>query len=445
MVLLDQSSAVAPAVHAGSATARPSRAAATHRNPVPASTVCRLCGETLHTVFADLGATPLANSYLRLEQLGQMEPYYPLRVFVCERCWLAQVESVVSTHTIFGHYDYFSSYSESLLARSRAFAAGAVTRLGLQRGDTVVEVASNDGYLLQFFRDLGMNVLGIEPAANVAAEAVGRGIATRVAFCGLDLGRELAAQGVRGRLVVANNVIAHVPDLHDFVGGLEAILAPGGLVSVELHHLLSLITHGQFDTIYHEHFQYFSLATARRALAAHGLRVVDVETVPAQGGSLRIYACRDDDRSWSETRRVAEVLAEEDAAGLERLETYLRVGERLAGVKLQLLSFLVSAREAGKTVVAYGAAAKGNTLLNYCGIDSDLVSFAVDRSTHKQGLFLPGSRIAIHSPDRVSETKPDYLLVLPWNLQDEIVAQMSYVRDWGGRFVVPIPELHVLP
>jgi hypothetical protein len=395
-------------------------------------------------VFADLGTTPLANSYLRPEQLGQMEPYYPLRVFVCERCWLAQVESVVSAQTIFGHYDYFSSFSESLLARSKAFAAGAVTRVGLERGDTVVEVASNDGYLLQFFRELGMNVLGIEPAANVAAVADGRGVPTRVAFCGLGLGRELAAQGVRGRLVVANNVIAHVPDLHDFVGGLEALLAPGGLLSVELHHLLSLITHGQFDTIYHEHFQYFSLATARRALAAHGLRVIDVEDVPAQGGSLRIYACRNEDATWTESRRVAAVLAQEDAAGLERLETYAAFGDRLAGVKLELLAFLVSAKQAGRTVVAYGAAAKGNTLLNYCGIDADLVSFAVDRSPHKQGLFLPGSRIPIHSPDRVREARPDYLLVLPWNLQAEIVEQMSYVRDWGGRFVVPIPSLHVL-
>jgi SAM-dependent methyltransferase len=395
-------------------------------------------------VVADLGATPLANSYLRPEQLGQMEPYYPLRVFVCERCWLAQVESVVSAETIFGHYDYFSSFSESLLARSKAFAAGAVTRVGLRPGDRVVEVASNDGYLLQYFRELGMDVFGIEPARNVAVDAIDRGVPTHVGFCGVSLGRELASQGIRARLVVANNVIAHVPDLHDVIGGLEALLAPGGLLSVELHHLLSLITHGQFDTIYHEHFQYFSLATIRRALAAHGLRVVDVEDVPAQGGSLRVYACRDEDRSWTESRRVADVLAEEDAAGLERIDTYRTFGERLAGVKLELLAFLVAAKQAGHTVVAYGAAAKGNTLLNYCGIDADLVSFAVDRSPHKQGLFLPGSRIPIHPPDRVRDAKPHYLLVLPWNLQDEIVSQMSYVRDWGGRFVVPIPTLHVL-
>jgi SAM-dependent methyltransferase len=352
---------------------------------------------------------------------------------------------VVSAQTIFGHYDYFSSFSDSLLAQSKAFAADAVTRLGLKPGDTVVEVASNDGYLLQFFRELGMNVLGIEPAANVAAEAVRRGVPTRVAYCGMDLGRELEAQGLQSRLVVANNVIAHVPDLHDFVGGLEKLLAPGGLVSVEMHHLLNLITHGQFDTIYHEHFQYFSLAAVRRVLSAHGLRVVDVENVPAQGGSLRIYACRDGDRSWTESRRVDEVLALEEAAGLKRRDTFLRFGERLTRVKLELLEFLVAAKQARRTVVAYGAAAKGNTLLNYCGIDTSLVSFAVDRSPHKQGLFLPGSRIPIHSPDRVREAKPDYLLVLPWNLQQEILEQMSYVRDWGGRFVVPIPTLRVLP
>lgn len=404
---------------------------------------CRLCGEPLHTVFADLGATPLANAYLRPDQLGHAEPRYPLRVFVCEGCWLAQVERVVSPEQLFERYDYFSSFSESLLARSKAFAADAVARLGLQPHELVIEVASNDGYLLQFFRALGLRVLGVEPAANVAAVAIDQGIDTHVGFCGVEVGRALAARGLQSRLVVANNVIAHVPDLHDFIGGLEGLMAPGGFLAVEFHHLTNLLVHGQFDNIYHEHFQYFSLATARRALATHGLRIVDVEELPTQGGSLRVWACRAGNTTWSEGPRVAEVLAREEAAGLERIETYRAFGQRLAGVKHELLTFLDSAKQAGKTVVAYGAAAKGNTLLNYCGVDTSLVRFAVDRSPHKQGLFLPGSRIPIYHPDRVAEVKPDYLLVLPWNLEEEIAEQMSYIREWGGRLVVPIPTLRV--
>jgi hypothetical protein len=307
----------------------------------------------------------------------------------------------------------------------------------------VIEIASNDGYLLQYFLARGLDVLGIEPAANIAAVARSKGIPTVERFFGSDLARELAAQDSRPSLIVANNVLAHVPDINDFVAGLRLLLKPGGLITLEFHHLLRLMTRRQFDTIYHEHFQYLSLMTASSALATHGLAVIDVEEITAQGGSLRVYAQRRED-AGEPSPKVSHVLAAEQEAGLATLAPYLRFPRQIAAVKLQLLAFLVAARQAGKGVVAYGAAAKGNTLLNSCGIDCDLVDYAVDRSPHKQGLFLPGSRIPIYHPDRVLETKPDYLLILAWNLRDEIASQMSVIRDWGGRFVVPIPELAVV-
>jgi SAM-dependent methyltransferase len=411
----------------------------------PGRAACRFCGTPLRHVFADLGATPLANSYLRPEQLSQVELHYPLRVFVCERCLLVQLESFAAPELIFSNYAYFSSYSDTLLHHSKAYADMISDRLELGAGDRVVEIGSNDGYLLQYFQEKGLTVLGIEPAANIAEVAVRKGIPTEVRFFGSEAAHELAAEGRRARLLVVNNVLAHVPALNDFVAGLKILLQPRGVVTLEFHHLLSLIANRQFDTIYHEHVQYFSLATARDVLAAHGLMVFDAEELSTQGGSLRIYACHQGDFRGRLSINAAGILAKEEAAGLSNIECYLSFSERVKELKLHLLSFLVDARRAGKSVVCYGAAAKGNTLLNYAGVRADLVDYAVDRSPHKQGLYLPGSRIPICHPDKVKETRADYLLILPWNLQEEIVEQMSHIRAWGGRFVVPIPELKVLP
>ena len=396
----------------------------------------------------DLGATPLANAYLRPEQLTDVEEYYPLRLVRCERCFLVQVEAVVPPRVLFRDYAYFSSYSDTLLRESKQYALSICERLGLAEGDRVVEIASNDGYLLQYFLERGLNVQGIEPADTVAAAAVRKGIPTLVRFFGTEVARELAAEGRRGHLIVANNVLAHVPDPGDFIDGLKILLEPGGTITIEFHHLLSLIEKGQFDTIYHEHFQYLSLTTAMETLAARGLTVVDVDEIPAQGGSLRLYIRHTEDVAEGRVHagpKVANLLARELAAGVRTREVYQRLGERIRTMKLQLLSFLVTARQAGQSVVAYGAAAKGNTLLNYCGVHADLIDYVVDRNPHKQGMYLPGSRVPIVHPERVMATRPDYVLVLPWNLSAEIIEQMSDIRNWGGRFVIPVPELTISP
>lgn len=387
---------------------------------------------------------PLANAYLRADRLDAPEPAYPLQVRLCEHCLLAQLDAVVTPDEFFTHYDYFSSYTSSLLTYSKHFAHETATALGLTRGDRVIEVASNDGYLLQYFAEFGMDVLGIEPAANVAAVALQRGIATHVGFFGATTARALTAFTRRARLIVANNVVAHVPDLHDFISGFDPLLAEGGVVSLECHHLLSLLEHRQFDTIYHEHLQYFSLHTLGRALAAHGLRVFRAWRIPTQGGSLRVWACRESDPAHPDDASVAEILAAEDAAGLCSLDTYRQFGRDLVDLRTTILAFLTTARSEGRVVAGYGAAAKGNTLLNYCGVTADLMPFVVDLSPHKQGLFLPGSHIPIYHPDVVASRKPDYLFLLPWNIQREIMEQMAGIRDWGGRFVVPIPTLRVL-
>ena len=410
-------------------------------NPVP---VCRRCRANLSSPVIDLGATPLANAYLDSEDLAKVEAYYPLRAYLCEQCQLVQLEAVASPESIFGHYAYFSSYSKTLLQHSEQFAAAVITRLGLKPGDRVMEVASNDGYLLQFFQKQGLKVLGIEPARNVAAAAIERGVPTVSRFFGTEVARALKAERGQPRLLVANNVVAHVPDLNDFLGGLKVLLAPGGMLSLEFHHLLCLVEQAQFDNIYHEHFQYFSLTSAAHALGAHGLTVVDVEELPTQGGSIRVYARHSDDPDAVPSAQVAALREREARAGLGNPATYHALGARVLAIKLALLEFLVSAKKAGKSVVCFGAAAKGNTLLNYCGVHADLVDYAVDSSPHKQGLYLPGSRIPIDSPDRIAETKPDYVLILPWNLCKEITTQMAGIREWGGQFVVAVPELRVL-
>jgi hypothetical protein len=356
-----------------------------------------------------------------------------------------QLDTIVDPQRIFTDYPYFSSYSDTLLASTSQFVERISARLGLKPGDRVIEIASNDGYLLRGFVERGIDVLGIEPAANVARIATGKGIPTLVRFFGSDVARLLTGNGTRPRLVVANNVVAHVPDINDFLAGVKLLLGPGSLATLEFHHLQSLIEQCQFDTIYHEHCQYLSLYTVRMALATHGLAVTDVERIPAQGGSLRVYVQRQEDTPGAASPAVEGVLAAEEAAGLRDLASYERFSEDVAAIRSALVSFLERAKQAGEAVVCYGAAAKGNTLLNSCGIGTGLVQYAVDRSPHKQGLFLPGSHIPIHAPGRVMETRPAYLLILPWNLKNEIMEQMSPIRNWGGRFVVAVPRLQVLP
>ncbi len=404
---------------------------------------CRLCAHALTDPVIDLGTTPLANAYLHPDDLAETQHAYPLRAFLCDCCGLLQLEAVATPESIFLDYAYFSSVSTTLLEHSKAFADTVVERLGLQRGDKLVEIASNDGYLLHFFKELGLDVLGIEPAKNIAAEAVARGIPTLSRFFGADVAAEIAADHGQPRLIVANNVMAHVPDLNDFLAGIKLLLAPGGTVSLECHHLLCLVEQGQFDNIYHEHFQYFSLASAQHGLAAHGLKVIDVEELPTQGGSIRVWATHDD-AAASVSPRVAALLEREARTGLAKASTYRELAARIGDIKAGLLAFLDGAKRAGKSVVCFGAAAKGNTLLNYCGVEAGQVEYAVDSSPHKQGLFLPGSRLPIHDPSRVSETRPDYLLILPWNLCQEITTQMTGIREWGGQFVVAVPELRVL-
>ncbi len=405
---------------------------------------CRSCGAPLERSFVDLGETPLANACLSQADLARPEARYPLHARVCGDCFLVQVEAAVPPEALFSDYAYFSSYSETWVAQARRFSAAARARFGLGCESRVVEVASNDGYLLRHFAAAGVPVLGIEPAANVAQVAEAAGVPTLTRFFGRALARELVDEGRAADLLVANNVLAHVPDLNDFVAGLAALVAPAGVVSIEVPHLLRLIEGVQFDTIYHEHFSYFSLLAAERVLARHGLRVFDVEALESHGGSLRILAAREA-AARAEGPGLARVRAAERAAGLGRLEAYAGFAARVAKAQASLIAFLERARREASTVAAYGAAAKGNTLLNSCGVGRDDIIGVADVSPHKQGRYLPGSRLPIHPPEWLRETRPDYVLILPWNLKDEIVARMACVRDWGGRFVVPIPRTEVLP
>jgi 2-polyprenyl-3-methyl-5-hydroxy-6-metoxy-1,4-benzoquinol methylase len=415
---------------------RPERAAL-----VTSAPHCRLCGAELTITFADLGMSPLANAFLPADALGQMEPFYPLHARVCGDCWLVQVDAFETPERIFSDYAYFSSYSSSWLQHARQFTADAVRRFDLRPDSLVVEVASNDGYLLQYFRGAGIPVLGIEPAENVAEAARSNGIETISRFMGMRLAKELVAQRKAADLLVGINVFAHVPDLHDFVAGLEHMLKPKGTLCLEFPHLLRLIDGCQFDTIYHEHFSYFSLITAIAILAWHGLAVYDVEELPTHGGSLRIYARREAARA---SAAVTRILEEERRRGLDRSDTYRMFADAVQRTKRNLLRFLIDAREHGRQVVGYGAPAKANTLLNYCGIRSDLLSYTVDISPHKQGRFLPGTHIPIYSPAHIDETRPEFVLILPWNLSDEIMGEMAHIRGWGGRFVIPLPQVKVV-
>ena len=404
---------------------------------------CRFCGTLVTHSFCDLGMSPLSNAYRSEEQLQQMEPFYPLHAYVCGSCYLVQLQEFESPEHIFSDYAYFSSYSDSWLEHARVYAEQMIERFGLDSNSQVIEIASNDGYLLQYFKKKGISVLGVEPAENVARFAQDKGISTLIKFFSIQTARELAGDNKQADLLLGNNVLAHVPDINDFVGGLKVLLKPNGTITLEFPHLLRLIEGNQFDTIYHEHFSYLSFITVEKVFAKHGLVLFDVEELTTHGGSLRIFAKHAEDKGKSVEESVKRVKDCELRVGLSKMRTYSAFESRVKETKCKLLEFLIAAKRDGKTVAGYGAPAKGNTLLNYCGIRTDFVDYTVDRSPHKQGSFLPGSHIPIYSPDMVKEMKPDYLFILPWNLKDEIMEQMFYIRDWGGKFVVPIPEVKV--
>ena len=405
---------------------------------------CRFCGREVTDTVVDLGMSPLCESYLRPDQLNAMEPFYPLRVLVCRHCWLAQLDQYVSVEHIFSEYAYFSSFSDSWVQHARDYTSQMIDRFGLGATSKVVELASNDGYLLQWFVQAGIPSLGIEPAANVVAAAEARGVTSLVDFFGSELATQLVATGCRADLVVGNNVLAQVPDLNDFVAGIAILLAPRGVLTLEFPHLLRLIDENQFDTIYHEHFSYFSAHTIQTIFASHGLELFDVEEIPTHGGSLRVYGRHTDDPTKPVASRVEELLTREQAFGLTDVDRYARFSAQVEETKWGILDLLIQLKREGKRIVGYGAPGKGNTLLNYCGIRSDFLDFTVDRNTYKQGLFLPGTHIPIYAPEEIDRQRPDYVFILPWNFKDEIMAQMGRIREWGGRFIVPIPEARIV-
>ncbi len=406
---------------------------------------CRFCHSPLSRTFADLGVSPISNAFLSADQLNRMEPFYPLHAYVCDNCLLVQLDEFEQPGQIFNdHYAYFSSYSESWLAHARQYTELMIGKLGLDGKSFVVEIASNDGYLLQYFVKKGIPVLGVEPSGNVAAVAKDKGIDTLVTFFTARLAKKLVSERGKADLILGNNVLAHVPALNDFIEGLGLLLAENGVITMEFPHLLRLMAENQFDTIYHEHFSYFSFRTVTRIFATHGLRVFDVERLRTHGGSLRIYACHQQSRNHADQPSIADLLTEEQRAGLDQIGSYSAFAQQVTKTKRELLDFLISKKRQNKTIVGYGAPAKGNTLLNFCGIRTDFIDFTVDKSPHKQGMFLPGTHIPIFEPARIMQTKPDYVLILPWNLKDEIVAEMSAVRSWGGKFAVPIPQVTVL-
>ncbi len=417
---------------------------------------CRFCGTPLEHIFADLGVSPLANSYLEPADLKKMEPFYPLKVYVCNSCLLVQLEEVEKPEAIFSHYAYFSSYSDSWLEHAKNYAWKTIERFNLDKKSRVLEIGSNDGYLLSFFKEQEIPVTGIDPAENVAEVAKAKGIETWVNYFDQELAEELVAAGKKADLLVGNNVLAHIPNLNNLLRGMKKVLKPGGVISLEFPGLLSLIEKRQFDTIYHEHYSYFSLTSAVKVFSSHGLEIIEVEELATHGGSLRIFACRKEDKNipvgalgatadtlMTGKRRVQELLALEEKRGLTNLETYKAFSEQVKTAKKEILKFLIGATEQGSRVAAYGAPAKGNTLLNYCGIGPELIEFTVDRSPHKQGRYLPGSHIPVLAPEMVDQKRPDYLVVLPWNLTGEITNQMEYIRQWNGRFVIFVPEINV--
>ena len=406
---------------------------------------CRFCQAPLKHLFVSLGSSPPSNAFLRAEDLNKMEPYYPLDVYICENCLLVQLDEFEKPTDIFNdNYAYFSSYSESWLEHCRQYVDMVIKRFGLNGESCVLEIASNDGYLLQYFKKYGIPVLGIEPAANTAEVALANGIPTEIAFFDRIYAEKMRLAGRRADLIIGNNVLAHNPNLNDFVGGLKTVLKTGGVITMEFPHLVRLVEGVQFDTIYHEHFSYFSFLAVDRIFREHGMIIFDVEELPTHGGSLRIYASSGDDQNKSLSPRVTELKAREIKEGFGKIDRYLTFNEKVQTVKRNLLQMLIGLKNEGKMIVGYGAPAKGNTLLNYCGIRTDFLDYTVDRSPHKQNCYLPGSRIPIKHPDQIRQDKPDYVLILPWNIKDEIVSQMDHIREWGGRFIVPIPQVNII-
>jgi len=413
------------------------------KNKIATAALCRFCRSGLCHTFTDLGMSPLCESNLSADELNEMEPFYPLHVFVCEQCFLVQLQEYVSPENIFTEYAYFSSYSDSWLAHAKAYTDLMLRRFSLDHSSLVVELASNDGYLLQYFVEKGIPVLGIEPAVNVAKEATKKGIPTLVKFFGEKLAAEIVRGGTQADLILGNNVLAQVPDVCDFVRGMKTLVKPQGVITLEFPHLMRLMERNQFDTIYHEHFSYFSFLTAMKIMAKFDLMVFDVEELSTHGGSLRVYVRHTKNSLLSVTERALELAEREEKAGFTRLETYFLFDEKVKETKRKILEFLIDAKRAGKSIAGYGAPGKGNTLLNYCGIRTDFLDYTVDRNPYKHGKFLPGTHIPIFAPEKIRHTKPDYVLILPWNLKDEIGQQLSYIREWGGKFVVPIPEVEV--
>jgi SAM-dependent methyltransferase len=410
----------------------------------PASRNCRFCATPLETTFVDLGMSPFCQTHIEPRQLNHMEPFYPLYSWVCGKCFLVQLEEYVTPDNIFTEYAYFSSYADSWVEHARRYTELMREKFAIGTDSLVMEIASNDGYLLQHFVKAGVPVLGIEPAANVAKVARERGIRTEVSFHGRESAKANVAKFGQADLVLGNNVLAHVPDLNDFVAGMKTLLKPRGVITMEFPHLQRLMAENQFDTIYHEHFSYFSFLTVSAVFAAHGLTLFDVEEIPTHGGSLRIYGRHTEDDSKPTTERAQGLRARELAEGFDRLETYLRFGEQVRATKRKILEFLGRIKAEGKSIVGYGAPGKGNTLLNYCAIRTDILDYTVDRNPYKQGKYTPGTHIPILDPEQIARTKPDYIFILPWNLRDEITKQMAFVREWGCKFIVPIPEPKIL-
>lgn len=409
-----------------------------------ASNKCRFCGSKLGHTFVDLGMSPLCQTHIAPEQLNDMEPFYPLHAYVCDQCYLVQLNEYVTPENIFSEYAYFSSYSDSWVEHAKKYAHMMADRFNLDKENKIMEIASNDGYLLQHFVQNGYAVLGIEPAANVAKVAVEKGIPTITRFFGKKSAQEIRDQYGRAQLLLGNNVLAHVPDINDFVAGMKEILMPDGVITMEFPHLMRLMEFNQFDTIYHEHFSYLSCTTVEKIFAAHGLTLFDVEELPTHGGSLRIFAKHDNDTSKAIHERLTKLKKAELNEGVDNLQAYSLFEEKVKETKRKILEFFITAKRQGKSIAGYGAPGKGNTLLNYCGIRQDFIDYTVDRNPYKQGKYTPGTHIPILPPERIRETKPDYIFILPWNLKDEIVKQLSYVKEWGGKFVVPIPEVTII-
>jgi 2-polyprenyl-3-methyl-5-hydroxy-6-metoxy-1,4-benzoquinol methylase len=405
---------------------------------------CRFCNAKLDRIFVSLGLSPLSNSYLSKQQLNKREPFFHLDLYVCDSCFLVQLEEFETPEHIFSEYAYFSSYSDTWLKHVKAYVEKMVSTFKIGRDSFVVEIASNDGYLLQYFMQKHVSVLGIEPAKNVAKTALKKGVPTEISFFGVETARRLVSEGRVPDLLLGNNVLAHVPDLNDFVEGLKILLKPGGVITMEFPHLMRLVEDMLFDTIYHEHFSYFSFLTVEHVFAFHGLTIFDVEMIPTHGGSLRIYARHREDLSRPISNNVLHLRAQEMAGGYNTRAPYLDFGDRVLKKKAEILDFLINAKRAKRMVVGYGAPAKGNTLLNYCGIKPEFIPYTVDRNPYKQGKYLPGSRIPIESPQKIRMTKPDYVFILPWNIKDEIMEQMGFIREWGGKFVIPVPKFEVV-